>query len=169
MALSVDMLDSVNLGWKLAAAIHGWAPPGLLDTYDEERRVAVGRTMLHAQAQVALRRGHDPAAVALRDLFLELVTDEPPLRRIGALIAGSGIRYPLPNPNDHAVDRHLRTQPDPAHRPAHKRASPGSCTLYDPYSSTSPTARTSARRRETGGIASISTRREPVTGRPTPS
>ena len=34
--------------------------------------------MLHTQAQVAVRRGHDPAAVALRELFQELLTDEQP-------------------------------------------------------------------------------------------
>lgn len=30
--------DAVNLGWKLAAALQGWAGPGLLDSYTEERR-----------------------------------------------------------------------------------------------------------------------------------
>lgn len=30
--------DAVNLGWKLAATLQGWAGSGLLDTYDEERR-----------------------------------------------------------------------------------------------------------------------------------
>ena len=98
VALNVDMLDSVNLGWKLAAAIHGWAPAGLLDTYNDERQFAAARTMLHAQAQVALRRGHDPAAEALRGLFQELLADEQPLRRIGALIAATDIRYPMPDP-----------------------------------------------------------------------
>jgi len=33
VALNAGMVDSVNLGWKLAAAVHGWAPAGLLDTY----------------------------------------------------------------------------------------------------------------------------------------
>src|SRR5436309_2922821 len=103
VALGAGLLDSVNLGWKLAAHIHGWAPDGLLDTYHDERRLACARNMMHAQAQVALRRGHDPAAEALRELFLELCVDEQPLRRIGALIAGSDIRYPLPNPNQHAL------------------------------------------------------------------
>jgi 2-polyprenyl-6-methoxyphenol hydroxylase-like FAD-dependent oxidoreductase len=103
VALNAGMLDSVNLGWKLAAAIHGWAPAGLLDTYHDERHLAGERTLLHTRAQVALRRGHDPAAEALRELFLELCVDEQPLRRIGALIAGSDIRYPLPNPNQHAL------------------------------------------------------------------
>ncbi|MEP6816146.1 MAG: FAD-dependent monooxygenase, partial [Marmoricola sp.] len=103
VALGAGMLDTVNLGWKLAAAIHGWAPTGLLDTYHDERHLACERTLLHTRAQVALRRGHDPAAEALRELFLELLVDEQPLRRIGALIAGSDIRYPLPNPNQHAL------------------------------------------------------------------
>ena len=103
VALNAGMIDSVNLGWKLAAEIHGWAPAGLLDTYHDERHLAAERTLLHTRAQMALRRGHDPAAEALRELFLELVTDEQPLRRIGALIAGTDVRYPIPNPDRHAL------------------------------------------------------------------
>src|SRR5262249_25664761 len=30
--------DAVNLGWKLAAVLQGWGGPGLLDTYEPERR-----------------------------------------------------------------------------------------------------------------------------------
>jgi len=30
--------DAANLGWKLAAALQGWAGSGLLESYDEERR-----------------------------------------------------------------------------------------------------------------------------------
>ncbi|WP_211347013.1 hypothetical protein [Saccharothrix australiensis] len=51
---------------------------------------AVG-PVIGTRAQVALRRGHDPAAQALRDLFRELLADERPLRRIGALVGGSVI------------------------------------------------------------------------------
>jgi 2-polyprenyl-6-methoxyphenol hydroxylase-like FAD-dependent oxidoreductase len=103
VALTAGLLDTVNLAWKLAADIHGWAPAGLLDTYHDERHLAGARTMLHGQAQVALRRGHDPAAEALRELFQELLVDEQPLRRIGALMAGSDIRYPLPGHDHHAL------------------------------------------------------------------
>jgi 2-polyprenyl-6-methoxyphenol hydroxylase-like FAD-dependent oxidoreductase len=103
VALNAGMIDSVNLGWKLAAEIHGWAPAGLLDTYHDERHLAGERTLLHTRAQVALRRGYDSAAEALRELFLELCADEQPLRRIGALIAGTDVRYPIPNPNHHAL------------------------------------------------------------------
>ncbi len=95
VGLNTGMLDAVNLAWKLAADIDGWAPPGLMDTYHDERRMAGMRTMLHTQAQVALRRGQDAAAEALRTLFLELCGDEQPLRRIGGLLAGTDIRYAL--------------------------------------------------------------------------
>jgi 2-polyprenyl-6-methoxyphenol hydroxylase-like FAD-dependent oxidoreductase len=30
--------DAVNVGWKLAAVLNGWAPEGILATYEEERR-----------------------------------------------------------------------------------------------------------------------------------
>ena len=103
VALNAGLVDAVNLAWKLAAAIDGWAPAGLLDTYHDERHLAGERTLLHTRAQVALRRGHDPAADALRELFQELLADEQPLRRIGAFIAGTDIRYPPPGPDHHAL------------------------------------------------------------------
>jgi hypothetical protein len=59
--------------------------------------------MLHAQAQVAIRRGHDRAAEALRELFQELLADEQPLRRLGGLMAGSELRYPFPGHDRHAL------------------------------------------------------------------
>jgi FAD binding domain len=97
------MLDAVNLAWKLAAVISGWMPGALLDSYHSERQFAGARAMLQTQAQVALRRGNDPAAQALRELFLELLTDDQPSHRIGALIAGADIRYPMPGPSQHPV------------------------------------------------------------------
>jgi 2-polyprenyl-6-methoxyphenol hydroxylase-like FAD-dependent oxidoreductase len=103
VALGAGLLDIVNLAWKLAADVQGWAPAGLLDTYHDERHLAAERNMLHAQAQVAIRRGHDPAAVALRELFQELLADEQPLRRLGGLMAGSELRYPFPGHDRHAL------------------------------------------------------------------
>jgi 2-polyprenyl-6-methoxyphenol hydroxylase-like FAD-dependent oxidoreductase len=91
VAVNAGMLDAANLAWKLAGSVQGWAPPELLDTYSDERRAAAERTLLHTRAQVALRRGHGPAADALRALFLELTADEQPLRRLGALMAGTDV------------------------------------------------------------------------------
>ncbi|WP_327406422.1 FAD-dependent monooxygenase [Streptomyces sp. NBC_01288] len=101
VAINAGMLDAVNLAWKLAADIHGRAPDGLLDTYHDERHLAGARTMLHTQAQVALRRGTDPAAEALREVFQELLADEQPQRRLGSLLAGTDIRYPMPGSSGH--------------------------------------------------------------------
>jgi hypothetical protein len=103
VALTSGMLDTVNLAWKLAAEIDGWAPPGLLDTYHDERHLAGTRTLLHTQAQVALRRGLDAAADALRQIVSELFLDEPAQRRVGGMIAGADIRYPMPGSDRHAL------------------------------------------------------------------
>jgi len=70
----------------------------LLDTSHHERHFAGARTLRHTRAQVALRRGHDPAAEALREIFQELLADEPALRRMAAMVAGtaSATRCPAP-------------------------------------------------------------------------
>src|SRR3989449_2964481 len=43
VALGAGLPDTANPGWKLAADIQGWAPDGLLDTYNDERRLAFAR------------------------------------------------------------------------------------------------------------------------------
>ncbi|MEU8150833.1 FAD-dependent monooxygenase [Nonomuraea sp. NPDC048901] len=51
--------DAHNLAWKLAAVLQGWAGPGLLDTYDAERR-PLGTAMAE-QAMVRFRIRHGRA------------------------------------------------------------------------------------------------------------
>ena len=103
IALNADLIDSVNLGWKLAAAVHGWAPAGLLDTYHDERRLAAERTLLNARAQVALRRGHDAAADALRDSSRNCSPTSSPCAASAPSWPAADIRYPPPGPDDHAL------------------------------------------------------------------
>jgi 2-polyprenyl-6-methoxyphenol hydroxylase-like FAD-dependent oxidoreductase len=38
LGMNTGIADAVDLGWKLAAAIDGWAGSGLLDSYEAERR-----------------------------------------------------------------------------------------------------------------------------------
>ncbi|MFE7718136.1 FAD-dependent monooxygenase [Nocardia rhizosphaerihabitans] len=40
--------DAVNIGWKLAAVINGWAPAELLDTYEAERKPIAAQTIAEA-------------------------------------------------------------------------------------------------------------------------
>jgi putative polyketide hydroxylase len=45
--------DAHNLAWKLAAVLGGWAGPGLLETYDVERRPVAAATSVRAAARSA--------------------------------------------------------------------------------------------------------------------
>ncbi|MFG1922315.1 FAD-dependent monooxygenase [Cryptosporangium sp. NPDC048952] len=45
--------DAVNLGWKIAAVLRGWAPSSLLDSYEAERRPVAERTIEAAGSQEA--------------------------------------------------------------------------------------------------------------------
>jgi hypothetical protein len=91
--LNLGMQDVLNLGWKLAAAVHGWAPADLLDTYESERRPAGGRVIMHTRAQTALL---SPGAntTALRSLLTELLGDTTTVRRVADLMAGADLLYP---------------------------------------------------------------------------
>ena len=45
--------DAHNLAWKLAAVLDDWAGPGLLETYDHERRPVAAATSVRAAARSA--------------------------------------------------------------------------------------------------------------------
>lgn len=55
--------DAANLAWKIAAALDGWAGPGLLDSYGLERRPVAERTIKDAAANGKALAYHfaDPA------------------------------------------------------------------------------------------------------------
>ncbi|OMC30537.1 FAD-dependent oxidoreductase [Mycobacterium sp. GA-1841] len=90
--LNLGLQDAVNLGWKLAAAVQGWAPGGLLDSYHSERWPAGQRVMMHSMAQAALMAA-GPEVSALRTLFGELLATPDGASHIAGLLSGSDIRY----------------------------------------------------------------------------
>ncbi|GAB1818188.1 FAD-dependent monooxygenase [Herbidospora sp. RD11066] len=100
--LNLGLQDTINLGWKLAAEIHGWAPPGLLDSYETERRPAAQRVVMHTQAQTALIK---PGAevTALRELFTELLTDRNNVRHIADMMAGADLHYDMGTGDPHPL------------------------------------------------------------------
>ncbi|MBO1415655.1 FAD-dependent monooxygenase [Streptomyces sp. FH025] len=99
--LNLGLQDAANLGWKLAAELRGWAPPGLLDSYHRERHPIGERVFMHSQAQQALM-APGPEVTALRALFGELLSYEDNLARIAALMAGSDLRYDTDCPHPQA-------------------------------------------------------------------
>jgi hypothetical protein len=44
--------DAVNVAWKIAAVEQGWAPPGLLASYEPERRGVIEQTVASAGANM---------------------------------------------------------------------------------------------------------------------
>ncbi|OBH59701.1 FAD-dependent oxidoreductase [Mycobacterium mantenii] len=90
--LNLGMQDTMNLGWKLAAEVNGWAVPGLLDTYQSERRPVGERVMMHSQAQTALV-SPGPEVAALRTLVGELFTIPDVAAHMARLLAGNDVRY----------------------------------------------------------------------------
>jgi 2-polyprenyl-6-methoxyphenol hydroxylase-like FAD-dependent oxidoreductase len=92
--LNLGLQDAINLGWKLAASIRGWAPRHLLDTYTPERSPAARRMAMHTQAQLALLA---PGAevTALRELFTELLGDVHTVAHIANLMAGADVHYDM--------------------------------------------------------------------------
>src|SRR5262249_60922812 len=90
--LNLGLQDVVNLGWKRAAEVRGWAPPGLLDTYHRERYPVGERVVMHTQAQTALL-APGTEVTALRALFGDLLQQEPNLRYVADLLAGTDVRY----------------------------------------------------------------------------
>jgi 2-polyprenyl-6-methoxyphenol hydroxylase-like FAD-dependent oxidoreductase len=94
-SLNAGLLDAINLGWKLAAQVGGWAPDGLLDSYHAERHPAGQRAVLQTRAQKALSAGGE-FAEALRDLFGELMQQPDALRHVGSIMEGSDVRYLMP-------------------------------------------------------------------------
>jgi 2-polyprenyl-6-methoxyphenol hydroxylase-like FAD-dependent oxidoreductase len=90
--LNLGLQDTVNLGWKLAAEVNGWAPAGLLDTYESERRPVGERVMMQSLTQQALM-APGPEVDSMRTLFGELL-EKPQVRdHMAHLLAGSDVRY----------------------------------------------------------------------------
>ena len=93
--LNLGLQDATNLGWKLAAEIRGWAPPGLLDSYHAER-YPVGLDVIDdSLAQCGLIANPTREGVALRDRFNAILGTYPSLcRELAVRLSGLAIRYP---------------------------------------------------------------------------
>ncbi|MEV0522952.1 rifampin monooxygenase [Streptomyces sp. NPDC050439] len=90
--LNLGVQDAFNLGWKLAAAVDGWAPEGLLDTYHTERHPVGARVLDNTRAQIAML-GSDPGATALRELFAKLMDFEEVNRYVTGMITAVDVSY----------------------------------------------------------------------------
>ncbi|MFD5717847.1 rifampin monooxygenase [Streptomyces sp. NPDC127036] len=90
--LNLGVQDAFNLGWKLAAAVDGWAPEGLLDSYHRERHPVGARVLDNTRAQISLL-GTDAGATALRALLDRLMDFEEVNRYVTGMITAVDVRY----------------------------------------------------------------------------
>lgn len=90
--LNLGLGDAVNLGWKLAATVHGWAPDGLLDTYTSERHPIGAWVLDWTRAQVAAMRGDD-ASAALRKVVSDFLHTRDGATDYVRRTSGLGQRY----------------------------------------------------------------------------
>lgn len=92
--LNLGIQDAFNLGWKLAARIAGWAPAGLLDTYEAERRPVAADVLDNTRAQMELM-STEPGPQAVRRLLTELMDLPEVSRRLTEKITAISVRYDL--------------------------------------------------------------------------
>jgi len=103
--LCAGVRDAFNLAWKLDAVMRGQAPPGLLDTYTEERKRHVRTVVGHARDFGLIIGELDPAAARERD------------RRLGAeLVSGRAVtvrqRF-IPGLETGLIDHDAQCKPAP--------------------------------------------------------
>ena len=103
--VNLGIQDAVNLGWKLAATVRGWSPPGLLDTYHSERHPVAARVLRTVRAQALLMAGlaGDDDLAALREIVADLLELPDTRRHLAALMAGLDIRYEMPDTPAHPL------------------------------------------------------------------
>jgi NAD(P)-dependent dehydrogenase (short-subunit alcohol dehydrogenase family)/2-polyprenyl-6-methoxyphenol hydroxylase-like FAD-dependent oxidoreductase len=100
-ALNLGLQDAANLGWKLAATVHGWAPADLLDSYHDERHPIGARVLSNVAAQAMLLLG-GPETESIRTILTEILALGAAGAHLAAMVSGLDVRYEH-EPSDHAL------------------------------------------------------------------
>jgi 2-polyprenyl-6-methoxyphenol hydroxylase-like FAD-dependent oxidoreductase len=104
--LNLGLQDAFNLGWKLAAEVAGWAPAGLLDSYEAERHPVGADVLNTARAQAELL-STEPGPSAVRGLLAQLMDLEAVTRYLIEKVTAIGVRYDV-GEGDPLLGRRLR-------------------------------------------------------------
>jgi rifampicin monooxygenase len=97
--MNMGIQDAFNLGWKVAAAVKGWAPADLLDTYQAERRPVAADVLDNTRAQMELISSR-PGPRAVRRLISELMDFNEVNRYLTEKIIGTALRYDFGDDHD---------------------------------------------------------------------
>jgi 2-polyprenyl-6-methoxyphenol hydroxylase-like FAD-dependent oxidoreductase len=94
IGVNVALDDAFNLGWKLAATVHGTGPSHLLDSYHTERHPAGARVLANTQAQVLLDDAGDRLR-PLADLLTRVASHPDGNRAFAEIITALDTRYDM--------------------------------------------------------------------------
>lgn len=92
--LQTGIQDAFNLGWKLRAEIEGWAPPGLLDSYEAERYPIAAETLRKTDLSFRFETSNGAGARLIRWAVMKLVRVKALQRMNLEHLAGLTLRYP---------------------------------------------------------------------------
>ncbi|MEU0567578.1 FAD-dependent monooxygenase [Nonomuraea sp. NPDC005983] len=108
LGMNTGLQDAANLGWKLAAAVQGWAPDGLLDTYHAERHPVGSRAVRlsgRLLSTALARTWWDRLTRATLPIIMNRFS--PAARRMREAISGLAISYPAPGGSHSLAGRRI--------------------------------------------------------------
>ncbi|WP_042449843.1 FAD-dependent monooxygenase [Streptacidiphilus jiangxiensis] len=118
--MNTGLQDAANLGWKLVAAVRGWAAPGLLDSYQAERHPVGAHVLRTSGGLLRIAIGQSAPLRLARALAKAFGPHLTPLARRGGLeVSGISVSYRDQAPagshrlvGDRAADVPLAADPD---------------------------------------------------------
>ncbi|MDN5854298.1 MAG: FAD-dependent monooxygenase [Actinomycetia bacterium] len=78
--LNSGVQDAENAAWKIAYALRGYAPAGLVDSYDEERRAAAAENLAITTATMEFLAPETPEQIAYRRRVLDVAATDAAAR-----------------------------------------------------------------------------------------
>jgi 2-polyprenyl-6-methoxyphenol hydroxylase-like FAD-dependent oxidoreductase len=129
--MNTGIQDAMNLGWKLASAVHGRAPAWLLDTYEAERHPVGARVLRLTDAFNQLVLGGGPVVQKVRTFLVrQLFRSRRTRRYLGGFLTGVGIAYPRHRGQHRLVGRRVPDMRGPDGR-LYERMRDGRFVLVD--------------------------------------
>lgn len=101
--LNTGVQDAMNLGWKLAAVVHGTAGDELLDTYHDERHPVGQSVVANTMAQTSMVFDWSPSGQHMRDLFSRLLALPQVNRYLAGMVSAVDVAYPAGDSDDPLV------------------------------------------------------------------
>ncbi len=141
--MNTGICDALDLGWKLAATLKGWAGPNLLDTYETERRPIAVRNLEESNANLERTQkrvippvimSDSPEGEQIRKQMAEGMQRSGVRKEFDAPGVHFGFRYEspaiIPDGTPPTDDPHQWTQNSyPGSRAPHAWLEPGKSTL----------------------------------------